>query len=286
MQGANLNTIFNGFDDTLRAESIQAIQLAKQAIQHQVSMITGVLPEAMAQYEQRDAVSNVQLGIKTTMLMTKQLFNAMDEVYKEMNYDMLNLAKIVWEDGLTGSIVLGNESKLFTALPKYFTVTDFDIHIEDSSKSYQNVQNLIAIGGELVRGGAADLQDITSIMTASSITELKKNIDKSIAKKKAENDQIGQLQQQLQQMDQQFKESQKQNKDLQNQLKQAQYQLEQNSQAKLELESEKLAIEREKVRNEKEHNQKLIDTKQKQINAQIAETYDSNPYNDKIKSIV
>lgn len=95
MEGANLNTIYNGFDDTLRAESIQAINLVLQTIQQQVSMVTGVLPEALAQYEQRDAVSNVQLGVKTSMLLTKQIFKAMDTVYKEANYDMLNLAKLV-----------------------------------------------------------------------------------------------------------------------------------------------------------------------------------------------
>lgn len=90
-----MNTIFNGYDDTVKAQSIQAIDLAMQGIKYEVSMITGVLPEAMAQYEQRDAVTNVQLGVKTTMLLTKQLYKAMDTIYKEANYDMLNLAKIV-----------------------------------------------------------------------------------------------------------------------------------------------------------------------------------------------
>ena len=125
-----MNTIFNGYDDTIKAQSIQAINLAIQSIQQQVSMVTGVLPEALAQYEQRDAVSNVKLGVQTTMLLTKQIFNAMDTVYQEANYDMLNLAKLVWPKGITGTIVLGNYSKIFTALPQYYTLTDFDIHIE------------------------------------------------------------------------------------------------------------------------------------------------------------
>lgn len=181
-----MNTIFNGYDDTVKAQSIQAINLAIQSIQQQVSMVTGVLPEALAQYEQRDAVSNVKLGVQTTMLLTKQIFNAMDTVYQEANYDMLNLAKLVWPKGITGTIVLGNYSKIFTALPQYYTLTDFDIHIEDSTKSYQNVQSLIAISGELVKSGVADLGDITNIITASSITELKRYIDRSIARKKEE----------------------------------------------------------------------------------------------------
>ena len=286
VQTSPLNTIFNGFDDTVRAESINAINLAMQTIQQQVSLVTGVLPEAMAQYEQRDAVSNVQLGVRTTMLLTKQVFKAMDNIYKVVNYDMLNLAKLVWPDGITGTIVLGNLSKLFTALPEYYTITDFDVHIEDSAKSYQNVQTLVSISGELIKAGAADLGDITSIMTTDSITELKRNINKSIAKRKAENDTIMQLQQQLQQYEQNANEMNKVNAQLQQQIQQLQNQLQQNNQAKLQLEAEKLSLEKERVKNDKDYNDKTIEVKQQQVQAQVAQMFDQNPYNDKIKAQV
>ena len=286
-EGAQMmNTIFNGYDDTIKAQSIQAIELAMQSIQHQVSMITGVLPEAMAQYEQRDAVSNVQLGVKTTMLLTKQLFKAMDVLYKEANYDMLNLSKLVWPEGMTGTIVLGNKAQIFTALPEYYTVTDFDVHIEDSAKSFQDVQSLKAISGELVRGGAADLNDVTNIMTASSMTELKRNIDRSIAKKKAENDMLNQMQQQIQQYEQSMQELQKNLQAMQQENAQLQKQVESNNQMKMQMEAERIAIERERVRNDKEYNDKSIEVKQQQVQAQVAQIYDANPYNDKIKDVL
>ena len=286
-EGAQMmNTIFNGYDDTIKAQSIQAIELSMQSIQHQVSMITGVLPEAMAQYEQRDAVSNVQLGVKTTMLLTKQLFKAMDVLYKEANYDMLNLSKLVWPNGITGTIVLGNKSQIFTALPEYYTVTDFDVHIEDSAKSFQDVQSLRAISGELVRGGAADLSDVTNIMTASSMTELKRNIDRSIAKKKAENDMLNQMQQQIQQYEQSMQELQKNLQAMQQENAQLQKQVESNNQMKMQMEAERIAIERERVRNDKDYNDKSIEVKQQQVQAQVAQIYDANPYNDKIKNVI
>lgn len=286
-EGAQMmNTIFNGYDDTIKAQSIQAIELAMQGIQHQVSMITGVLPEAMAQYEQRDAVSNVQLGVKTTMLLTKQLFKAMDVLYKEANYDMLNLSKLVWPEGMTGTIVLGNKAQIFTALPEYYTVTDFDVHIEDSAKSFQDVQSLKAISGELVRGGAADLNDVTNIMTASSMTELKRNIDRSIAKKKEENDMLNQMQQQIQQYEQSMQEMQKNLQAMQQENAQLQKQVESNNQMKMQMEAERIAIERERVRNDKEYNDKSIEVKQQQVQAQVAQIYDANPYNDKIKDVL
>ena len=287
-EGAQMmNTIFNGFDDTVKAQSIQAIVLAMQTIEQQVSKVTGVLPEAMAQYEQRDAVSNVQLGVKTTMLLTKQYFQAMDVLYKEANYDMLNLAKIVWKKGVTGTIILGNNySKIFTALPEYYTVTDFDIHIEDSTKSYQNVQSLMSIAGELIKSGAADLADITNIMTASSITELKRNIDRSIRKKKEENDMVGQLQQQVTQYEQNIKDMENQNTQLQQQIQQLQAELDKSNQAKLQLEAERLELDKQKARNDKDYNDKTIDLKEKQIQAQVAQIFDTDPYNDKIKAVV
>ena len=286
-EGAQMmNTIFNGYDDTIKAQSIQAIELSMQSIQHQVSMITGVLPEAMAQYEQRDAVSNVQLGVRTTMLLTKQLFKAMDIVYKEANYDMLNLSKLVWPYGITGIIVLGNKSQIFTALPEYYTVTDFDLHIEDSAKSFQDRQSLVAISGELVRGGAADLEDITNIMTASSMTELKRTIDRSIAKKKAENDMLTQMQQQIQQYEQSIKEMQKSMQTMQQENAQLQKQVDSNNQMKLQLEAARISNEKERIKNDKEYNDKSIEIKKQQVQAQVAQIFDANPYNDKIKNVM
>lgn len=286
-EGAQMmNTIFNGYDDTIKAQSIQAIELSMQSIQHQVSMITGVLPEAMAQYEQRDAVSNVQLGVRTTMLLTKQLFKAMDIVYKEANYDMLNLSKLIWPYGITGIIVLGNKSQIFTALPEYYTVTDFDLHIEDSAKSFQDRQSLVAISGELVRGGAADLEDITNIMTASSMTELKRTIDRSIAKKKSENDMLMQMQQQIQQYEQSIKEMQKSMQTMQQENAQLQKELDSNNQMKLQLEAARISNEKERIKNDKEYNDKSIEIKKQQVQAQVAQIFDANPYNDKIKNVM
>jgi TolA-binding protein len=181
---------------------------------------------------------------------------------------------------------LGNKSEIFTALPEYYTITDFDVHIEDSAKSFQNIQTLMSISGELVRGGAADLGDITEIITANGMAELKRILNRSIAKKKAENNVIGQMQQQIQQYEQSMKEMEKNMKQLQQQNERLNQEIERNNKTRLDLEASKIAIEREKVRNDKEYNDKIIESKQQQIQAQVAQIYDANPYNDKIKSII
>ena len=65
---------------------------------------------------------------------------------------------------------------------------------------------IVAISGELV-GGAADLEDITNITLL--MTELKRTIDRSIAKKKEENNMLGQMQQQIQEYEQDYERNAK-----------------------------------------------------------------------------
>ena len=97
-EGANvINTTFNGYDDTIKYQSIQAIQMAINAIEENASSITGVFQEMLGGIQQRDAVSNVKVGIRQSTLLTKQYFHAMDLMFKEINYDCLNNAKLAWK---------------------------------------------------------------------------------------------------------------------------------------------------------------------------------------------
>ena len=286
-EGQPMNTIFNGFDDTVKAQSIQAIQIAIQSIEQQASSITGVLPEMLAQYEQRDAVSNVKLGVTTSGLLTKQYFNAMDTLYKEVNYDLLNLAKLVYKDGIAGTLILGDyQSKIFSALPEHYTITDFDIHIEDSTLSFQNMEYMKALNMEMIKAGMSDPMMVFDIATAKNPTSLKKRINTAMQIKKSENNQLMQLQQQLQQASEQVAGLNKQNQELQAALQRAQKSSSEIEQAKLQLDQQRLELDKEKIKNDKEYNDKLVDVKNKQVQAQFAQIFDSNPYNDKIHTVI
>lgn len=286
-EGQPMNTIFNGFDDTVKAQSIQAIQIAIQSIEQQASSITGVLPEMLAQYEQRDAVSNVKLGVTTSGLLTKQYFNAMDSLYKEVNYDLLNLAKLVYKDGITGTLILGDyQSKIFTALPEHYTITDFDIHIEDSTLSFQNMEYMKSLNVELIKAGISDPMMAFDIATAKNPTAVKKRIGQAMKIKKEENDMVKQMEQQLQQAQEQMQSLNKQNQELQQALQKAQKQTNEFEQARLQLDQQRLELDKEKAKNDKEYNDKIIETKNKQVEAQVAQMFDSSPYNDKIQKVI
>lgn len=284
-EGANiLNTTFNGFDDTIKAQSIQAIQMAIDAIEASASSMTGVFPEKLGGIQERDAVSNVKVGLRYSTLLTKQYFSAMDLMFKEVNYDCLNVAKIVYKNGLTGTIVLGPKLvKVFTALPEHYTVTDFDIHLQDSTETFQIKQEIKSLNVELIKAGLVDVDQVVNIATAKNITELKDYIERSMTAKKAENDMISQMQQQVEQLMQQSKQYEQQIGEYTNTIKQLQSQVDQVNTAKIQLEQQRIAIEEKEARDKKDYNDKQIEVKNKQLDIEYLQLSDGNPYNDKIR---
>nr|DAN06264.1 MAG TPA: hypothetical protein [Bacteriophage sp.] len=58
-EGQPINTIFNGYDDSIPAAAVQAIEVTIQSVENTVSSITGVFRERLNGIQQRDAVSNI-----------------------------------------------------------------------------------------------------------------------------------------------------------------------------------------------------------------------------------
>lgn len=280
---APLNTIFNGFDNTVKTQAIQAIQVAIEAVEQTVSSITGVFRERLNGIEQRDAVTNIKIGQNNSFIITKQYYHQMDLIVNEMLLDCLNLAKIVFKNGLTGTIILGDKyQKVFTALPEYFTMSDHDIRIITSSDVVKDLEQIKSIIPEFVKSGGLPPDIIIEAVTSKSIPDLKYKIKKAMQTQKEENNQIQQLGQQNQQLQQQLQE-------LQKQLQVAQNKVESLNQAKLQLEQKQLEqkykIEMYKADTERSFKEATIEEQKKRTKVEIAQLTDGNPYNDKIRQI-
>ena len=285
--GAQLiNTTFNGYDDSVKVQAIQAIQVAIDSIEQQASSISGVFAQKLGQIQEREAASNVKVGIHQSTLLTKQYFHAMDLMQREVCYDLLNLAKFVFKKGLTGTIVLGDRLvKTFTALPEHFTMTDYDIHIADSSEAYTKLQTAQQMNIEFIKGGLVDAEMAFDILDSKSLTEMKHRLNKAVREKKAENNMIQQLQQQVQQYESNLKQDQKTISDLQNEIKRLQSQVEANNQAKVQIEQKKVEIQEKEAEDKKDYNDKLIEVKNKQLDAEMMQIWDGNPYNNQIRDV-
>lgn len=280
---APLNTIFNGFDNTVKAQAIQAIQIAIDSIEQTVSSITGVFRERLNGIEQRDAVTNVKIGQNNSFIITKQYYHQMDLVVNELLLDCLNLAKIVFKNGLTGTLILGDKyQKVFTALPEYFTITDHDIRIITSTDIIKDLEQIKQIIPEFVKSGGLPPDIIIEAITSKSLPDLKYKVKKAMQQAKEENNQLQQLNQQNQQLQQQLQ-------DMQKQLQEAQKKVESLNQTKLQLEQKQLEqnykIEMYKANTDRTYKEATVEEQKRRTQVEIAQLTDGNPYNDKIRQV-
>lgn len=279
---APINQAFNGFDDTVKAQAVQAIQIAIDSIEATASSITGVFRERLNGIQQRDAVTNVQAGINNSFTVTKQWHFQMDLVTREILLDCLDCAKIVYKEGLTGVLILGKLSKLFTALPEHFTVTDFDIHLTTSSEIIKEMEQIKAMVPEFIKGGVVSPDIMVDIITSKSLSEMKARVKSALRKQKAENNQIQQLTQQVQELQNNLQQAQQQ-------LQQAQTKIEQLNEAKLQIEQQKVQlqykIDEYKANTDRTYKESQAENDSKRTEIELMQLYDGNPYNDEVKNV-
>ena len=278
---APLNTIFNGFDESLPAQVIQAIDLTIQSIENTVSSITGVFRERLNGIEQRDAVTNIKQGVTNSFTITKPIFQQMDLVVNQLLTDCLNEAKIVYKNGITGTLILGEKyQKIFTALPEHYTLTDYDIHIISSTDIMQDMQTIKSTLPDLIKSGLVGADIIFEALTAKSLTDLKYKVQKSMQKQKEENNQIQQLSQQLEQTNQQLQQAQQE-------LQKAQQQVQALNEEKMKLDQSKIQLEYQvnwfKAQTDRNYKERQLDIEDERTKVELAQLHDGNPYNDKIR---
>lgn len=280
---APLNTIFNGFDNTVKAQAIQAIQIAIDSIEQTASSITGVFRERLNGIEQRDAVTNIKIGQNNSYTITKQYYHQMDLIVNEMLLDCLNLAKVVFKNGLVGTLILGDKyEKVFTALPEYFTLTDYDIRITTSSDIMKDLEQIKSVIPEFVKSGGLPPDIIIEAITCKSIPDLKYKVQRALRKQKEESNQLQQLSQQVEELHNQLKQAE-------SELEKARGQVEQLNQAKLQLEQQeikmKYQVEWYKAHTDRDYKEATAEEQKRRTEAELQQMYDGNPYNDKIRSL-
>lgn len=280
---APLNTIFNGFDNTVKAQAIQAIQIAIDSIEQTASSITGVFRERLNGIEARDPVTNVKIGQNNSYIITKQYYHQMDLIVNEILLDCLNLAKIVFKNGLTGTLILGDKyQKIFTALPEYYTLTDHDVRIITSTDIVKDLEQIKSVIPEFIKSGGLPPDIIIEAITSKSIPDLKLKINKALQVAREENNQVVQLTQQVKQLEEQLKGAS-------SQLQKAQSEIEKLNQDKLSLEQNeiqmKYQIEWYKAQTDREYKESISEETKRRTDLELQQMYDNNPYNDVIRKI-
>ena len=283
MGQAPMNTTFNGFDDTIKAQTIQAIQIAIDSVEQTCSSITGVFRERLNGIQQRDAVTNVQTSVNNSFTISKQWYQQMDTLTEEMLLDALNEAKIVFKHGLTGTLILGdNQQRIFTSLPEYFTMSDYDVHITNSSDIVKDTEQLRALLPEFIKAGTMTPDIIVDAATTKSLSQLKQSIRTAMKKQEAKNDKLNQAMEQIQQLQQQLNDAQKQ-------LQEASTEIKTLNKQKMEIDMQKnkqdAQIRMYQAKTDRDYKQNTAENDNKRTEIELAQAHDGNPYNDKVKQI-
>ena len=278
-EGDVINQVFNGFNDMIEPGALQAIQIALEMVETTASSLTGVFRERLGGIQQRDAVANVEAGMQQSYIITKQYYQVMDTLVAEMLTDALNLARKVYKKGLTGQIILGNKKQIFTALPEYYSQTDYDVHLANTVEIMKEQDLLRQMATQLAGSNQVDPEVLIDITTSKSLTEMKEALRRTIKQKKLENNQIVQLTQQLQEAQQNAEKMQKQ--------------LEANTKKLQQLNEQKLAIERAdnetknqidwfKVKSDADYKQQELELMKQKNQIEYAQLLDNNPQNDEV----
>lgn len=278
-----VNTAFNGYDDTLKAQVVQAFNMIIQSIEETTSSVTGVSRERLANgIQQYDSVRNVQTGVRNSFTITKDWYDQLDMVDRDILITQLDQAKIAYRNGLQGEITLGKMKKTFVALPKYFTMTDFGVNIIPSSKILQDMETLKSAAAEFIRNGNYDTELVMEALTSDSLTDLKYNITKIYEKKKKEDNIIGKMNEQIQQLQQQLEDTSKQ-------LEAANKKIAQLDEKRLDIEAQKVKADTEvsmyKARTDRDFKRGTLENQKRRLELEISQLSDGNNYNDKIKDV-
>jgi hypothetical protein len=203
----------------------------------------------------------------------------MDTLVKEILADSIDMAKVVFKDGLTGQLVLGDQKEIFTLLPEYYSFTSYDIHLADSSEIIKEQEMLKQLAQGYMQSSMMDPEILFIIYNSKSLTEMRELAMKSIREKKIENNQLQQLQQQLEQAQQQQKEMQKQ-------LEASTKKLAQLNERKLNIEQQNNQMDQElgyyKIEKDAELRSRELDIMEQKNKLELAQLFDSNPNNDEV----
>jgi hypothetical protein len=165
--------------------------------------VTGVSQQMMGSIDQSALKGTTNAAINQSSLVLAPFFFTHGTVVKQMLTDILNVSRLVYENGHIGSYVLGEmQQKIFSIDNERFWLADFDVWLSNSGDESKAIEELKALAIELVKANQLDAMDAVSIGTIKSLTKIKQTIKDSIENR--EEKESDQLRSQLESLQEEF----------------------------------------------------------------------------------
>jgi hypothetical protein len=288
-QGAALFNAYGSYDNSVNGQSIAAINAILQYIEMQAYITSGTTPQMLGMIEQRDAVTNVEVGIKQALATNGSLFELFRANQVRIMSDLVRTAQISYRGGKRVSYVIGSDSYIFNIVPQFFSYSDYAISIGYASRDKQKLEDLKNLTKEFVVAGILDPDAVTKATLSDSITEVNRIVTNNWRKKQAENDVIGQAKQQIAQYESQLKELTAELNNIKQQLEAAKTANDKAKimevQRKADEAEKKLKIEEEKRQDLKEYNEQVLKLKEATVQLEREQLYMGTGAEKEIKNI-
>ena len=275
--GSQLFQHYGGFDNSVNGQSLQAIEATLRAMENQADTIAGTTPQMRGAIQQRDAVTNVQVGIHQTQIMNEDLLELVRTNTKKLLLAMLNTAKICYRKGKKASYIMGAEAYTFEVLPENFCFTDYALSLTFSSKDEQKLIEIRQFATELIKAQGLDPALLTHVVLSDSVTEIQRMVDEAWKKRKEENDVLGQAQQQIAQLTENLKQMQAALNTAQQQVKTYEQSIQSYNQRELDLKEKeinlKYKVEETKVDNKHEIDSQSLELQKETVQLEREQLY-------------
>ena len=283
--GSQLFQHYGSFDNSVNGNSLNAIESVLRAMEAQADTIAGTTPQMLGNIQQRDAVTNVQVGIHQTQIMNEDLFELFRANTKKILLAMLNTAKICYRKGKKASYIMGAESYTFEILPENFCFTDYALSLTFSSKDEQKLLEIRQFAKELVDAQGLDPALLTHIVLSDSVTEIQRMVDEAWKKRKEENDVVGQANQKITELTEALKQTQTALNTAQQQVKTYEQSIKSYNQRELDLKEKeinlKYKVEEKKVDNSNDIDKQSLELQKETVQLEREQLYLDAPGNAK-----
>lgn len=276
-QGAQLFNHHGSFDNSVDGRSLDAINKILLQLEHQADVIAGTSPQMLGQIQEREAVSNVQTGLKQSMMINQPLFELFRGNQNRIIKNLVNISQLSYKNGKKISYIANGESYIFNIVPEKFTFSDYAISIQFASKDTVKVEQMKQLAKELISANLVDPDVMVKVLLSDSVTEISQMLTRNWAMKKAENNQVGQLSGQVEQYEIELKDLKSQLNNLTQQLEASKANNTEVKAKEVELKhqeaNKKLEIEENKVLDQKDFNEATLRLKEETVQLEREQLY-------------
>lgn len=207
------NTVYQSYDETIRAEFVEAIDTVLERVEGDVSKISGVFPSRLGKGGEYQ-VGTQRDEERIVIQIAKRYFSTMDMSVEECFLSGINVAKVAWPEGRHGSVLVGSDVKSFNIIPESFCVTSYDLCLMSTADSLDEGTVLQDLVKSLIQNQSLDMQMLPDILMCKSITEMSSKIKEGIARQMKYTEKIDQLTKQVEEYKGQVDELTKRNEEL------------------------------------------------------------------------